>query len=176
MKNSILIAMELNSMLPQNERPEHTEGYEGFIHLNNFNGDVEETTLKYIIRDHNKEHFEKKKKIMTDAVSFLNTKYGLGIVQLELKDQYYNMKEKIEPVIEIVYLAKKAMEEVGVIPLITPVRGGTDGARLSYMGLPCPNIFTGGHNFHGKYEFIPVNSMNKAVDVILKIIEINLSN
>ncbi|WP_408641315.1 peptidase T [Serpentinicella alkaliphila] len=173
MKNSISIAMELANMLPQNEKPEHTENYEGFFHLNDFNGNVEETTLKYIIRDHNKYLFEKKKSIITEAVSFLNKKYGEGTIHLVLKDQYYNMKEKIEPVFEIVELAKKAMEEVGVEPMITPVRGGTDGARLSYMGLPCPNIFTGGHNFHGKFEFIPISSMSKAVEVILKIIELN---
>lgn len=173
MKNSISIAMELAGMLPQNEKPEHTENYEGFFHLNDFNGNVEETILKYIIRDHHKDLFEKKKEIMLDAISFLNKKYGEGTIHIELNDQYYNMKEKIEPVIEIVELAKKAMEGVGVIPMITPVRGGTDGARLSYMGLPCPNIFTGGHNFHGKFEFIPISSMNKAVEVILKIIEIN---
>jgi len=175
MINSISIAMELNSMLPLNEKPEFTEGYEGFIHLNNINGDVEETTLHYIIRDHNKELFEKKKYILQDAAVFLNKKYGEGRVELELKDQYYNMKEKIEPVMEIVNLAKTAMEEVGVIPLIKPIRGGTDGARLSYMGLPCPNIFTGGHNYHGKFEYIPVSSMFKAVDVIIKIIQLNCS-
>lgn len=173
MKNSIQIAIELNNMLPLNEKPEYTEGYEGFIHLNNFNGDVEETILKYIIRDHQSNLFQKKKKILEDSVSFLNTKYGQGTVALQLKDQYYNMKEKIEPVIEIVNMAKQAMEEVGVTPLISPIRGGTDGARLSYMGLPCPNIFTGGHNFHGKYEFIPLSSMKKAVEVIVRIIELN---
>ena len=173
MKNSVLIAMELNSMLPVAERPEYTEGYEGFFHLNNFNGDVEETSLVYIIRDHFKDRFEKKKKLIEEAVSFLNLKYGEGTIELQLKDQYFNMKEKIEPVMEIVDLAKRAMIEVGVTPNIKPVRGGTDGARLSYMGLPCPNIFTGGHNFHGKYEFLSVASMKKAVEVILKIVELN---
>ncbi len=173
MKNSILIAMELHNMLPVAERPEYTEGYEGFFHLNNFNGNVEETALIYIIRDHFKDRFEKKKQLLEEAVAFLNLKYGEGTIDLQLKDQYYNMKEKIEPFMEIVELAKKAMLEVNVAPNIKPVRGGTDGARLSYMGLPCPNIFTGGHNFHGKYEFISVASMKKAVEVILKIVELN---
>jgi len=173
MVNSMLIAMELHSLLPAAERPEYTEHYEGFTHLTNISGDVEETNLQYIIRDHSKELFEKKKLVLAEAVNFLNLKYGADTVELQLKDSYYNMKEKIQPVMEIVELAKKAMEEVGVTPLITPVRGGTDGARLSFMGLPCPNIFTGGHNFHGKYEYIPVKSMGKAVDVILKIVELN---
>ncbi|QNO15076.1 peptidase T [Alkalicella caledoniensis] len=173
MINSMLIAMELNSMLPTAEKPEYTDHYEGFIHLTNISGHVEETKLQYIIRDHSKELFEKKKEVLEQSVAFLNTKYGKNTVELNMKDSYYNMKEKIEPVIEIVELAKKAMFEMGVTPMITPVRGGTDGARLSYMGLPCPNIFTGGHNFHGKYEYIPVNSMKKAVEVIVKIAELN---
>jgi tripeptide aminopeptidase len=175
MINSMLIAMELNSLLPPAERPEYTEDYEGFTHLTNIDGDVEETRLHYIIRDHSRELFEKKKKVIQGAVDYLNLKYGPGTVELELKDSYYNMREKIEPVLEIVELAKRAMQEVGVTPVISPVRGGTDGARLSYMGLPCPNIFTGGHNYHGKYEYIPVNSMKKAVEVILKIIELHSS-
>ncbi len=173
MINSMLIAMELNSMLPVGEKPQFTENYEGFTHLTNINGDVEQTKLQYIIRDHSKELFLKKKSTMEQIVSFLNFKYGEKTVELYMKDSYYNMKEKIEPVFEIVELAKLAMEEVGVKPTITPVRGGTDGARLSYMGLPCPNIFTGGHNFHGKFEFIPVESMEKAVEVIVKIIELH---
>lgn len=173
MINSMLIAMELNAMLPCAERPEHTEHYQGFFHLTNISGEVEETKLQYIIRDHSKGLFEKKKLILQEAVDFLNGKYGNGTVELNLKDSYYNMREKIEPVMEIVHLAQKAMEQVGVTPKITPVRGGTDGALLSFMGLPCPNIFTGGHNFHGKFEYIPVKSMGKAVDVILKIIELN---
>lgn len=173
MINSMLIAMELNAMLPGAERPEHTEHYHGFFHLTNISGEVEETKLQYIIRDHSRDLFEKKKLILQEAVNFLNTKYGNGTVELDLKDSYYNMREKIESVMEIVHLAQKAMEQVGVTPKITPVRGGTDGARLSFMGLPCPNIFTGGHNFHGKFEYIPVQSMGKAVDVILKIIELN---
>ncbi|HOB34353.1 MAG TPA: peptidase T [Bacillota bacterium] len=173
MVNSMLIAMELNSLLPPGERPEYTDGYEGFFHLTGINGDVEETRLQYIIRDHFRDLFEKKKQVLRAAADFLNLKYGSGTVELEITDTYYNMKEKIEPVLEIVDLAKRAMEEVGVTPLITPVRGGTDGARLSYMGLPCPNIFAGGHNYHGKYEYIPVSSMRKAVEVILKIIELH---
>ena len=173
MINSMLIAMELNSMLPVAEKPEYTEKYEGFIHLTSILGEVEETNLQYIIRDHGKESFEMKKKVLEVATAFLNMKYGHNTVELQMKDSYYNMKEKIEPVMEIVDLAQNAMEEVGVMPMITPVRGGTDGARLSYMGLPCPNIFTGGHNFHGKFEYIPVSAMGKAVDVIVKIAELN---
>jgi tripeptide aminopeptidase len=173
MKNSMLIAMELNSMLPSFEKPEFTEGYEGFFHLTNIKGDVEETFLQYIIRDHSKELFQEKKETLSRAIDYLNFKYGKNTIELKLRDQYYNMKEKIQPIYEIVTLAKKAMEEAGVTPIIKPVRGGTDGARLSYMGLPCPNIFTGGHNFHGKYEYIPIESMEKAVEVIVKITELN---
>ena len=172
MINSMLIAIELNNMLPVNERPEYTDNYEGFYHLVGIEGSVENTTLEYIIRDHNRDNFEAKKSMLTNTVNFLNNKYR-NIITLDLNDQYYNMKEKIEPVMHIVNTAKKAMEEVGVKPIISPIRGGTDGARLSYMGLPCPNLFTGGHNFHGKYEYIPIFAMDKAVDVILKIIELN---
>lgn len=172
MINSIEIAMELNSMLPENQKPKYTEGYEGFFLLSSLNGDVEETKASYIIRDHFKDKFEEKKALMQKVVDFLNAKYGEGTVHVEIKDQYYNMKEKIEPVMHIVDTARKAMEELNITPVITPVRGGTDGARLSYMGLPCPNLFTGGHNYHGKYEFIPTESMEKAVEVILKIIEL----
>lgn len=170
MVNSILIGMELHSMLPVNERPEYTEGYEGFYLLDDFIGTVEKTHMSYIIRDHDMDKFTRKKDVLKEVVKFLNYKYG-DIVQLEIEDSYYNMKEKIVPVMEIVEIAKKAMKEVGVEPIISPIRGGTDGARLSYMGLPCPNLFTGGHNFHGKYEYIPVFAMEKAVEVILKIIE-----
>ncbi len=170
MVNSILIGMELHSMLPVNERPEYTEGYEGFYLLDDFVGTVEKTHMSYIIRDHDMDKFTRKKDVLKEVVKFLNYKYG-DIVQLEIEDSYYNMKEKIVPVMEIVEIAKKAMKEVGVEPIISPIRGGTDGARLSYMGLPCPNLFTGGHNFHGKYEYIPVFAMEKAVEVILKIIE-----
>lgn len=172
MINSILIAMEFNSMLPVNETPAHTEGYEGFYHLNDIEGNVEKTVLKYIIRDHDKDKFEKKKERIKRAVKYINDSMGYEIIELEMKDQYYNMKEKIEPVFHIVETAERAMKEVGVIPNIKPIRGGTDGARLSFMGLPCPNIFTGGHNFHGKYEYIPIDSMKKAVEVIVKIVEL----
>lgn len=172
MINSMEIAMELNSMLPENQKPQYTEGYEGFFLLTEINGDVEETNVNYIIRDHFMDSFEAKKALMQNAVDYLNAKYGENTVEVVIKDQYYNMKEKIEPVMHIVDTAKAAMEEVGVTPIIKAIRGGTDGARLSFMGLPCPNIFTGGHNFHGKYEYICVESMNKAVEVILKIVEL----
>jgi len=172
MKNSILIAMELNSMLPPAEVPSHTEGYEGFFHLNNIEGNVERTTLYYIIRDHDRKRFSERKELIGKIVDFLNYKYGEGTVVLEMKDQYYNMKEKIEPVMHVVDLAKKAMEQSGVKPVVTPIRGGTDGARLSYMGIPTPNIFTGGQNYHGKFEFVSVNSMKKAVEVIIRIAEL----
>jgi tripeptide aminopeptidase len=173
MINSMLIAMEFNNLLPVGERPEYTEGYEGFIHLTDIRGDVEQTRLQYIVRDHSQVLFTRKKQVIQEAVNFINKKYGPGTVDLQLTDSYYNMKEKIEHVFDIVLLAKQAMEEVGVEPKISPIRGGTDGARLSYMGLPCPNIFTGGHNYHGRFEFIPTDSMKKAVDVILKIVELN---
>lgn len=172
MINSILVANEFISMLPQKEVPELTEGYEGFYHIIGFNGEVEETKLQYIIRDFYKTNFEARKTNMSNIADSLNKKYGEGIVFLEIKDQYYNMKEKIEPVKEVVDIAHKAMEEVGVVPKVTPIRGGTDGARLSFMGLPTPNLFTGGHNFHGRYEFIPIFAMEKAVDVILKIAQL----
>lgn len=172
MINSVNIAMELQSMLPQNEKPDHTENYEGFFHLNNIEGTVEKTSMVYIIRDHDRDKYEKKKELITKIVELLNVKYGENTVEIEMKDQYFNMKEKVEPVMHIVDTAKKAMEEVGVNPLVIPIRGGTDGSRLSYMGLPCPNIFTGGHNFHGKFEFIVIQSMEKAVEVIVKIVEL----
>ncbi|NLX61325.1 MAG: peptidase T [Tissierellia bacterium] len=172
MTNSMQVAIDLHNMLPVNERPEFTEGYEGFYHLVGFNGNVEKTEISYIIRDHDMEKFNKKKETMEKIIEFLNYKYG-NIITLDMKDSYYNMKEKIKENMEIIELAKKAMEEVGVKPIISPIRGGTDGARLSYMGLSCPNIFTGGHNFHGRYEYIPLSSMEKAVEVILKIIELN---
>lgn len=172
MVNSIFIGNEFASMLPENEKPEHTERYEGFYHLSDFNGSVEETKLSYIIREFDKEEFENKKNFIMEVGNKLNEKYGEGTVVVEVSDQYKNMKEKIEPVMYIIENAKKAMEEVDVVPRVEPIRGGTDGARLSFMGLPTPNIFTGGHNFHGKYEYIPTYAMEKAVDVILKIIEI----
>ena len=172
MVNSIQVGMELAAMLPAGEKPEFTEGYEGFTHLFKIKGNVEQTCLEFMIRDHNKEAFTKKKMFLQEAAAFLNKKYGSGTVDLELIDSYQNMKEMIEPVFEIVALAERAMEAVGVTPFIAPVRGGTDGARLSFMGIPCPNIFTGGHNYHGKFEYIPVSSMEKAVRVLVKICEL----
>lgn len=171
MINSILIAYELISMLPQNEAPMYTEGYEGFYHVQSINGDIESTKLQFLIRDHSTPIFQKRKTNVEAIVNFLNLKYGIGTVTLELKDQYFNMKEKIEPVIFIVDIANDAMKDAGITPIIKPIRGGTDGSRLSFMGLPTPNIFTGGENFHGKYEFVSVQSMEKAVEVILNIIE-----
>ena len=172
MINAMLLAMELNAMLPVNERPEYTEGYEGFFLLTNFKGTIETTEIDYIIRDHSKEKFLEKKELIENTVKYLQGKYKDAEISLTLKDSYYNMREMIEPVYHIVDLAKNAMIEVGVKPIIKPIRGGTDGARLSFKGLPCPNIFTGGHNFHGKFEFIPIESMEKSVKVILKIVEI----
>jgi tripeptide aminopeptidase len=172
MKNSMLIAMELNNMLPASEVPEHTEGYEGFYHLIDFSGTVDSTVINYIIRDHDAERFNKKKDLLIKIVDHLNMKYGPRAVTLIMVDQYYNMKEKIEPVFHIVELATKAISSRGIIPKVNPIRGGTDGSKLSFMGLPCPNIFTGGHNFHSRYEFIPIRSMEKAVEVIVKIVEL----
>lgn len=172
MINSIIVGMELNAMLPVEERPEFTEEYEGFYHITRFNGNVEEVEIEYIIRDHDKEKFDRKKEYLFDVVEFLNKKYNY-IIELEVVDQYYNMKEKIDTNKMIIDIAKSAMEELGIEPKIVPIRGGTDGAMLSFKGLLCPNIFTGGHNYHGKYEYIAVNSMERAVDVILKIIELN---
>jgi len=169
MLNSMHIAMELNAMLPVEQRPEYTEGYEGFFHLTDINGTVEETTMGYIIRDHDLQKFEEKKALMTSIVEHLNKKYG-KVVELELKHQYYNMRQQVEPHFFIVERAKKAMEMANVKPKVQPIRGGTDGANLSYMGLPCPNLFAGGHNFHGKYEYVPLESMMKASEVILNII------
>ncbi len=171
MLNAIHIAQEFNAMLPSQERPEHTVGYEGFYHLIKIDGAVESATFQYIIRDHCRDKFEARKAFMQNVASYLNTKYGGGVVTLEIKDQYYNMREKVEPVYHVVETAVKAMEAVGVKPLVKPIRGGTDGARLSYMGLPCPNLFAGGENFHGKHEYVPVESMVKASEVMLKIIE-----
>ena len=172
MKNSMLIAMELNNMLPGSEVPEHTEGYEGFYHLIDFSGTVDSTVINYIIRDHDSEKFNKKKDLLIKIVDHLNLKYGPRTVTLIMVDQYYNMKEKIEPVFHIVDLATKAISARGITPKVNPIRGGTDGSKLSFMGLPCPNIFTGGHNFHSRYEFIPIRSMEKAVEVIVKIVEL----
>ena len=169
MVNSMLIAMEFNGMLPVEQRPRFTQGYEGFFHLTEINGTVEETTMSYIIRDHDRDKFEEKKALMASVAGFLNKKYG-DVVQLELKHQYYNMRQEVEPHFFIVEKAIKAMEMANIKPKVQPIRGGTDGANLSFMGLPCPNIFAGGHNFHGKYEYVPLESMMKATEVILNII------
>ncbi|HZW83773.1 MAG TPA: peptidase T [Candidatus Deferrimicrobium sp.] len=172
MINSQLLAAEFIALLPPAETPAHTEGYEGFYHLTEMQGEVEQTVLQYIIRDFDSEAFSQRKSNILGYGQALNAKYGQGICSVEIKDQYLNMKEKIEPVKYIVETAFKAMQEVGVTPLVNPIRGGTDGARLSFMGLPTPNIFTGGHNFHGKYEFIPAFAMEKAVEVILQIVKL----
>lgn len=172
MVNSMRIAMELNSLLPQEQKPEYTSGYEGFFHLIGIEGSVEQTTVSYIIREHDIEKHEAQKKLLTDCCEFLNRKYGEGRVNLEIKHQYFNMRKEVEPHMHIVEIAKKAMEMEDICPKVQPIRGGTDGANLSYMGLPCPNIFAGGHNFHGKMEFVPVESMEKAYKVILNIISL----
>lgn len=169
MINALQVATDLNNQLPVWERPEHTEGYEGFYHLTGLSGGVENATVEYIIRDHSREKFEARKKYLTGVVDFLTKKYGEGVITLHLKDQYYNMREMVEPHPEVIDIAMKAMEEAGVTPLVRPIRGGTDGARLSYMGLPCPNLFTGGMNFHGKYEYCSLNTMQKALQTILNI-------
>lgn len=168
MINALHIAAEISQMFPQSERPETTEGYEGFYHLNDINGNVENATMVYIIRDHSKEKFEYRKQYMKDAISKVSEKYN-GRVTLELNDQYYNMKEKVEPVKFIVDIAEEAMKECDITPIIVPIRGGTDGARLSFMGLPCPNIFTGGLNFHSKNECIPIIALEKCSNLIVKI-------
>ncbi len=170
MKNSQIIAMEFHSLLPVHERPEATEGYEGFSHLCEMNGDVEQSTLSYIIRDHHREKFQGKKAMFEDAAAFLNRKYGEGTVEVQISDSYYNMKEKIEPHMYVVDAALRAMEDAGVNPVVVPIRGGTDGARLSYEGLPCPNLFTGGENFHGRFEYIPVEDMEAAVRTLKHIL------
>ncbi|WMM24912.1 peptidase T [Tissierella sp. MB52-C2] len=172
MINSARIAMEIDNMLPANQKPEYTEGYEGFYLLTELNGTVDYTVATYIIREHCKEKFEKMKEDFRKIVNFLNDKYG-NIIKIEIKDSYYNMKEKVEPHMEIIELAKKSMIDIGIEPMIQPIRGGTDGARLSYMGLPCPNLFTGGYNFHGRFEFIPTESMKLASKLIVKIAENN---
>lgn len=172
MINSIRVANRFCAMLPAHETPEHTEGYEGFYHLISFNGDVEQTTVAYIIRDHDRARFESRKKKIERFVSEINAEYGEGTATLELRDKYYNMREKIEPLMHIIDTAFAAMEAVGVKPNVKPIRGGTDGAQLSFKGLPCPNIFAGGLNFHGRYEFAPIQNMEKAMKVIVKIAEL----
>lgn len=171
MVNASLLAVEIASMLPADQRPETTEGYEGFFHLTTMIGSVEQAVLQYIVRDHSHELFEQKKQLLEQITAQLNKKYP-GMVSLEMHDQYYNMREIVEPKKYIVDLASEAMEAVGVKPQIKPIRGGTDGARLSFMGLPCPNLFTGGHNFHGRYEYIPIPSLQKSMETVVKIAEL----
>ena len=172
MLNAILIGMELNDMLPAVERPEYTQDYEGFYHIIHFNGTVEEANVQYIIRDHDTAKFEQKKAFLTKCVQHINDRYGSNLLTLELKDQYYNMRKQVEPHYHVVEKAIKAMEMASIEPLVKPIRGGTDGARLSFMGLPCPNIFAGGHNFHGKMEYLPVESMEKAAEVMLNLVKL----
>ena len=171
MINSLLIANDFIASLPKNEIPQETEGYEGFFHLHSINGSVEKTELQYIIRDHDRKLFEDRKEQFKKTAENINSKLGQNLIQVEVKDQYFNMKEKVEPVKYIVDIAKEAMEGLGIKPIVKAIRGGTDGSQLSYMGLPCPNIFAGGHNFHGRYEYVPVESMVKATEVIVKIAE-----
>jgi len=176
MINALQIAINLHQMLPPHLRPEHTDHYEGFFHLTHIQGSVDSAEMRYIIREHDRQRFEEMKALLLRAVQFQNELYGSERIKIDLRDSYYNMKEKILPVMHIIELAKQAMLDVGVTPIIRPVRGGTDGARLSYMGLPCPNIFNGGHNYHGRYEFIPVESMEKAVQVIVRIAELAIQD
>ena len=171
MVNSMRMAYQLAVMLPRWETPEHTQGYEGFYHLIGMNGTVEETTLSYIIRDHDRARFESRKRELEHLVRKVNREFGEGTVEIEMRDQYYNMREKIEPVMHIIDLAKEAMKAVGVTPVVKPIRGGTDGARLSFEGLPCPNIFAGGENFHSRFEYLPIKSLEAAKDVILEIVQ-----
>ena len=172
MVNAVLIAMELQSLLPAFDNPMYTEGYEGFFHLTDINGDCEQAVVQYIIRDHDRAKFEAKKVLFQQIVDFLNNKHGAGTVDVKIVDSYYNMKEKVAPHIHLVDNAKLAMERAGVTPHVCPIRGGTDGARLSYEGLPCPNLFTGGYNFHGRYEYIPLEDMYKAYEVALNLVDI----
>ena len=171
MKNAILIAMEFQNMLPEFQNPMYTEGYEGFFYLDSITGDVEETTSEYIIRDHDRTLFEQKKQLFEKTAEYLNFKYGAGTVETKVVDSYYNMKEVIEPHMYLIDNAKKCMEELGITPVVSPIRGGTDGARLSFMGLPCPNLCTGGENFHGRYEFACVQSIEKIVELLVRIAE-----
>lgn len=172
MRNSMRIAYQIAVMLPRFQTPEHTQGYEGFYHLIGMSGTVEETTLSYIIRDHDRTQFEYRKRELEHLVNKINAEYGAGTAEIEIRDQYYNMREKIEPVMHIIDLAKSAMKSAGVTPVVKPIRGGTDGARLSFEGLPCPNIFAGGENFHSRYEYLPIPSLKAAMNVILEIVKI----
>jgi tripeptide aminopeptidase len=171
MINSQLIAMEIENLLPSSQKPEYTDGYEGFFLLTHLNGAIEHSTMQYIIRDHDRGKFEEKKQLLFSIIDKLNEKYGQRLITYTVKDQYYNMREKIEEVKFIVTIAERAMKEAGLTPVIIPIRGGTDGAQLSFMGLPCPNIFTGGHNFHGKYEYVVLESMEKVVNTIINIVK-----
>ena len=171
MKNASLMAMEFQNLLPVSQNPMYTEGYEGFFHLDRMTGGVEEAELFYIIRDHDKVKFEEKKNRFEKTAAFLNEKYGAGTVECKVQDSYYNMKEKVEPYMFLIDNATKAMEDLGIAPIFTPIRGGTDGARLSFMGLPCPNLCTGGYNFHGRYECIPVQSLEKVTELLVEIVK-----
>ncbi len=172
MINAIILATEFNALLPVEQRPEFTQDYEGFFHIIRFDGTVESATIQYIIRDHDFDKFEEKKSLIEESITFMNKKYGTGTLSLELNDQYYNMRKQVEPHYHIVEKAVEAMKMAGIEPDIKPIRGGTDGARLSFMGLPCPNIFAGGHNFHGRYEYVPLESMVKATEVIINIVKL----
>ena len=171
MRNAILLGMEFQSLLPAAEAPMYTEGYEGFFHLDHFTGDVENARMEYIIRDHDRERFEGRKRLFQAAASYLNTKYGEGTLEASVKDSYYNMKEQIKPHMYLIEMASEAMKDAGIEPRVVPIRGGTDGARLSYMGLPCPNLSTGGYHYHGKFEYIPAQSMEKMTDVLVGIVK-----
>lgn len=172
MINALLVGMEFQQMLPVAQNPAYTEGYEGFFHLDRMTGSVEEAELFYIIRDHDRKKFEEKKERFSKTAAFLNDKYGAGTIDCLVQDSYYNMKEKVEPYMFLIENATRAMEEIGITPVITPIRGGTDGARLSFMGLPCPNLCTGGENYHGKYEYVPVQDMEQIVNFLLQLIKV----
>ena len=172
MINALQVACEINALLPAVQRPEHTEGYEGFFHLTSVNGTVEHAEMSYIIRDHDRDRFEEKKEAMRRAAEYVNSRYKAGIVTLTLRDQYYNMREKVEPHPQVIALAEEAMRRAGVVPIVRPIRGGTDGSRLSYMGLPCPNLFTGGMNFHGKYEYCSLDTMQRAMQTVINLAQL----
>ena len=170
MRNALTMAAEWQQLLPAGERPEYTEGYEGFYHVHKINGEVEKAVMSMLVRDHDRAHFEARKAFLQDMAVLMNKKYGAGTVEIDSKDVYYNMREKVEPSMYIVEMAEQAMRDIDVEPCCLPIRGGTDGARLSFMGLPCPNLFTGGHNFHGKFEYLPLPSLKKAAETVLGII------